>query len=104
MMELQIYFDNKPWSGQTDVFIVNVNHRGEREIVKPMQMVFTPIDEHTKHEPSLTFSMQAKASGFFEALVRALAEAGYKQENPDSGELKATKIHLADMQRMVFSK
>lgn len=103
MKELEIYFSNHTWAGQTDCFIVARGPDGTRSVAKPMELIFEPMPEDTfRVEPSLKFGPMQKANGFMEALAHALSEAGYKAKSNETGELAATKLHLKDMQRLVF--
>ncbi len=102
-MKLEIFFDHKVWSAETAVFIVLTDQNGKRMLAKPMELVFEPLDlDHGKlAEPSLNFSPEFGMQ-FFPALVDGLARAGYKYESSDTGELKATKVHLDDMRKLVL--
>ncbi len=105
-MNLEIHFDNRPWAGSTACYIVLIRADGARMIAKPMELIFEPFEQNGlgSPKPSIEFGPYLRADGFFEALVKALAAAGYKaptNEN-DVGELKATKVHLADLQKLVF--
>lgn len=105
-MKLEFHFDNRRWAGETDCYIIQIDHEGRRRIAKPMALEFAPLEEmdsSTRNEPSLRFHAMDRFDGFFEALVEGLARAGFKAESNDIGELKATKLHLTDMQKLVFN-
>jgi len=55
-------------------------------------------------DPSLFISQDNEADSFFHELCGALLAAGYGQRPDDEaiGELKATKAHLADFQKISF--
>ena len=103
-MKLEIYLESQPFAGGASIYIVKLGHDGSRQLAKPMELIFEPMPEpQGQHIPaSLQFSYLDSAAGFFTALAEALARAGFRQESNDTGELKATKIHLADLQKLVF--
>jgi hypothetical protein len=105
-MQIEIYFDNQPWSGMTACYIVMVGPDGKRTICKPMRMEFEPLELNgtNRRDPSLEFGPVLRHNNFFEALVAGLARAGYKQESNDIGELTATKKHLEDFRKLIFHK
>jgi len=78
---------------------------GTVKIVRPLEIT---LDEHIvgSHLPAPTFSTRTQwAEMFLEKLVERLKEAGYGRDkvSVESGELKATKQHLDDMKRLVFT-
>ena len=100
-MKLEFYFKQSEWSAETNVYIVLTDHNGERRLAKTMDLVFEPILENKSNYPSLKFSNEMSI-GFFPALVDGLAKAGYKYESSDAGEIKAMRVHLEDMRKLVF--
>lgn len=101
-MKLEVYFDDKEQFGETACYIIKTDYKGNRFVAKPMLLEFVPVVEETRVDPSLRFNYADRTLGFLEALADGLARAGYKAENNDVGELKATKIHLEDMRKLVF--
>lgn len=95
-MKLRFYFDSKPWSDSVSVYIVGEDAYGKKSIARPVQLVFEELDSRVAGQPTLEFSGHLSRE-FFPALAQGLAEAGYRAESNDAGELKATKLHLEDM-------
>lgn len=102
-MKLRIVFHSPPYARETQVAILGEDANGNEFIVKPMPLIFTPINPSKAIEPTWRFSGNL-ATQFFPALVQALAESGYRYESSDAGELKATKIHLEDMRQLALGK
>lgn len=100
-MKFQIYFERRQWADATDIYIVLKDHNGKRKILKPTYIEFVPIKEDGNIDPSFTVKGSDERE-FFPALVDAMAKCGYRYESSDAGELKATKIHLEDMRKIVF--
>ena len=100
-MKLEFFFSQQSHAARTDVFIVLTDHNGKRCFAKPMNLEFVQIEDYCIKDPTLSFTNEMSL-GFFPALVDGLAKAGYKYESSDAGELKATKVHLDDMRKLVF--
>lgn len=66
-----------------------------------MALEFVPIDRGLTTPPTLEVSGMISKE-FLPALANALAEAGYRHESTDAGELKATKAHLNDMRMLAM--
>lgn len=101
-MKLEVHLRNTDYSAATEMHIVQIGPDGSRYICKPMKMEFEPLTEGSYTNPSLMISRQEERGGFLQALVDGLAKAGYRYESSDVGELKATKVHLDDMRKLVF--
>lgn len=103
-MKLKFYFYQTPWADQTDVYLVGENANGVNIVAKPCDLVFEDIEDGMMpKEPTFKFTGPMSRE-FFPALVDALAKSGYTYESADKGELKATKVHLEDLRKIVFKK
>lgn len=100
-MKLKFYFDNHPAYDQVRIFLVGEDANGKKSLCKPMEMIFEEVNPGLIQEPTLTVS-GFMSREFLPALANALAEAGYRHESTDKGELLATKKHLEDMRKMAF--
>ena len=100
-MKLTFYFHQTPYADQTEVYLVGEDKHGKRFLCEPMEMKFVEKSPHERMQPSLVFN-GIQSREFFPALVDGLAKAGFKYESSDVGELKATKVHLDDMRKLVF--
>ena len=72
-----------------------------------MQLNFKEVNPGDITEPSIKISrVFGRETNFLQALSDALAKAGYEPKTieENKGELKATKIHLEDMRKIVFKK
>ena len=102
-MKLKIYFKTEPWADQVSMYLVGDDAYGKTFLAKPMELTFEPLAEGACFkEPTLKFAGHTSRE-FLPALANALAEAGYRQESTDAGELKATKYHLEDMRRLTMT-
>jgi hypothetical protein len=103
-VKIEVFFQHGIASNVTECYIIRTNYNGKKELCKPMEMVFEPLNEQIKQDPSLSIGGLDVHMGFFQALVDGLARVGYRYESSDTGELKATKVHLEDMRKLVFSR
>ena len=105
--KMKIFISENSWADRFDIYITEEGYNGKRMIAKPMDLVFEEIDEGSPQQPSIKISrFFGKQTNFLQALSDALAKCGYEpitvEEN--KGELKATKVHLEDMRKLVFKK
>lgn len=101
-LKLKIYFKTELWADQVAMYLVGDDAYGKTFIAKPMDLVFEPMTEGAQFkEPTLKFAGHMSRE-FLPALANALAEAGYRHESTDAGELKATKAHLQDMRTLAL--
>lgn len=100
-MKLKFYFDKVAWADQVQVYLIGEDASGKRFLAKPMELVFEPLPEGLVSEPTLKIA-GFMSREFLPALANGLAEAGYRHESNDAGELKATKAWLEDMRTLVF--
>lgn len=100
-MKLKFYFDHVIWDDTTNVYLVGEDASGFRHLAKPMEIKFEKRVPGLTMPPTLQFVGDLSRE-FFPALVSGLAESGYRYESSDAGELKAIKLHLADLQKLVF--
>lgn len=100
-MKLKFYFKSEVWADQVIVYLVGEDAHNKRFIAKPMDLVFEPLDNNSVNtSPTLAVS-GFMAREFLPALANGLAEAGYRHESTDAGELKATKYHLEDLRHFL---
>lgn len=102
-MKLKFYFQTDIASDRVNIYLIGEKHDGSRYIAKPMNLAFEPIDRNNRSSPSLEIE-GFESREFLPALANALAEAGYRHESTEAGELKATKNHLEDMRKIVFTR
>lgn len=75
-------------------------------VAKPVELKYEKVDDTGRDvEPSL-FIPRGLASGFLEAVLDAIEREGIKSKSTATveGLLEATKYHLEDMRKLVFSK
>ena len=101
---MKIFITTNAWADTHDIYIIEEGHN-KRYVAKPMNLEFVELNEHEVSEPSIKISrVFGKETNFLQALSDALDKAGYSpitvEEN--KGELKATKVHLEDMRKLVF--
>jgi len=104
---MKIFINPNLWADTYDIYITEEGYDGKRLIAKPMQLEFDEIKNGEPREPSIKISrLFGRETNFLQALSDALAKAGYKPSSVEEniGELKATKIHLADMRKLAFKK
>ena len=102
---MKIFIRANEWPDTYDIYIVEEGERGQRYLAKPMNLEFVELKEGESQEPSIKISrVFGKETNFLQALSDALAVAGYepKTVEENKGELKAIKIHLEDMRKLVF--
>ena len=102
---MKIFINPNTWADTYDIYIVEEGISGKRFMAEPMDLRFKEYNEGESVEPSIKISrMFGKETNFLQALSDALAKAGYepKTVEENKGELKATKIHLEDMRKLVF--
>ena len=89
-----------------DIYVCKVQNR-RMYVAKPAMLELEevlPKDECAPRPPFLTIPHAHENRDFFQAFAKALAERGLNltPEAEATGELKATKEHLSDMQRIAF--
>lgn len=100
-MKLKFYFEQRVYADSVAVYLIGEDAHGKRSIASPMALEFKPLSESEISQPTLEFTGYLSRE-FFPALVDGLARSGFTYESSDKGELKATKAHLNDMQKLVF--
>ncbi len=95
---MKIYFEQKQWANETNVWITAEDKNGNLHTVKPMEMIFESHEPSKQTGPSLRFSGHFSRE-FFPAFQEAIIEAGYSVKKPD---VEALKNHLEDMRKLVF--
>lgn len=101
-MKLKFYFRHTEWADRVEVYLVGEKHDGTKYLAKPTELVFEPISlDGVATKPTLEFN-GFMSREFFPALAEGLAEVGYRAKTDEVGELKATKLHLQDLQKLVF--
>jgi hypothetical protein len=101
MMKVQIY---KNPIGSIDVFFVEERH-GKFFIAKPVQLEFEEVTDASVQLFG-TFSVPFHAvNEFMVSMAEALDSQGVKTENDHKvvGLLEATRAHLDDMRKIVFT-
>lgn len=101
-MKLEVYFEPCKYANILDCYFILSDHNGKKQVAAPMELKFEPLDAYIDNKPTLRFSGPEVAGGLLQAFVDGLARVGYRYESSDVGELKATKIHLEDMRKLVF--
>lgn len=100
-MNLKIYFDRDLASDSVRMYLIGEDAHGKKSIAKQMELVFIELNRDLINPPTLEIRGH-EADQFLPALANALAQAGYRHESTDAGELKATKYHLEDMRKLVL--
>lgn len=101
-MKLKFYFQTNFATDCIDMFLIGEDAVGKRFLAKPFELAFVPIEHNGKSpDPTLTVSGMMSRE-FLPALANGLAEAGFRHESTDVGELKATKYHLEDMRKVAL--
>ena len=92
----------REWDDAVRIAFV-VTRNGIRHIAKPVDLIFTPMNEEAENPPTLKLS-SGNAGNFFSAFAEALDKQGIKTENDFKiqGKLEAKESHLQDMRRLVF--
>ena len=104
---MKIYITQNEWKDTYDVYITEEGYKGQKLLAKPIDLVFEEFEPHSLQEPTIKISrILGRETNFLQALSDALANAGYEPKTieENKGELKATKIHLEDMRKLVFAK
>ncbi|MDY6893878.1 MAG: hypothetical protein SVO01_00445 [Thermotogota bacterium] len=105
-MEFKVYTNYEDFAQRLNFYVFKINQDGSRELC-------TSIDkmEFQKWEPGATFEEPTLsisgfvAKPFMKAMAETLKEIGIKPDGEPvlENELVATKYHLEDMRRLVFS-
>lgn len=104
---MKIFITSNQWSDTHDIYIIEEDYKGKRFLVEPMELKLKEFNQNEPQEPSLRISRQfGRETNFLQALSDALTRAGFEPSTVEEnkGELKATKIHLEDMRKLVFEK
>ncbi len=105
---MKIFINPNLWQDTFEVYIVEENVNGKLYVAEPMELKFKELNNgESVAKPSIRISrFSGKETNFLQALSDALAKAGYepKTVEENKGELKATKIHLEDMRKLVFKQ
>jgi len=99
-MKLTIYTEEMPWSNSIAMHFVTEDHRGNRHIAQPIDLVFKPINLGEISEPTLKMSGPL-ADQFLNAFYEAIVRSGRVKKDEDKS-LNAIKYHLEDMRKLVF--
>lgn len=101
-MKLKFYFEKPVWADLIQIYLIGEDAAGKRFIAKPMDLEFEPMIDNANNDPTLKIN-GFMSREFLPALANALAEAGYRHESNDAGELKAMRLHLEDMRTLALS-
>lgn len=99
---VKIYIQQSNISRETSIYIFDGHPDGKRELAKPIDLVFEPVNEAEVMEPTLSIRGYP-GNNFLQELSNALIEAGFRDKQVNnSGEIKRLENHLDDMRRIVF--
>lgn len=98
-MEIQIASNPALGGGGYDIYIFDGD-----SLAQPIELIFVDMDASTLAQPTMRLGGR-EAKQFFQAMGEAMDKQGIKTEQDAhiEGKLEATKLHLADMRRLVFS-
>jgi len=98
---MQIFCERNMGAGTYDIYIAKRNEDGTRTVAKPVDLMFETIpDSHAPAEPTFRFQDFPEAKHFFQEMFDSLIKTGFIDLPDNTGELKATKEHLKDMQKI----
>ncbi len=104
-MELKVHIQHEPQFRGTSVYLYGHDQQGEF-VIEPMDLTVRhytlgdPIDK-----PTLVFYGH-DGENFLQAFAQALVQLGFKPDalKVSENELSATKYHLEDMRKLVFTE